>query len=887
MIFIFFFFSSISFYYCQLPKCRSDSLKFIFSKCNENLQRSIFFTNPEQCDIFSEQIPVSNENMFCSSCDNGFYLSYNMKTNNFTCNICPKNTYSIKGNFRVNGDYYEWNQKVIDSFQNDCFLSNLLNENYYCTRFHTENGKKLISGNPHSKNYSNLTYVVQLGKTFRLIENGQIKFKYKKDTFKEENSTNGIFKFFINYMIQYIDDEISSSKNEYNEIAFNLTPGYYSFLWQYSKKIKNIKDENLKIVFKTIEITGLETAALECQKCLNGFSNEGSDHCEVCKDEKYYDSKTSSCLNCPNNTRSKGGIGIESCVEYPQCIDDDYIQIIDNKCDIFNNKQKISFKLINDKCNEKIKKNDIYIDCFICESGLYKKKIDNTHYICDYCPPYTFSNESNKDNCLTCEGYIKRRMIFNYLENNTFNQKIEIEKNEGELNIELNNKNKSEMTLFIDNEKIYKRPDENNVIKIKLLKGPHNIFINLENFQIKKIIIYNTTEGGGYECEECPENAKIKNENGFTCLNCGPGYYLNSQQNCVKCDYNFIKMVSGNNEKCIKCPDFTFSNDERTECLIYPIINQKNIKRSFIIEQFEKTQEKICKLLDCTNSLLPINDMINKKIYYISFNSSRLFPFNDKKYSFQNSDIITKKGYIYLLIHSSFKDKGTIFNIGNKIEQIKIIDEENEKGIVIKYIGDECPDIPDKKYESYLFLRCKKNEIEDTIFSFQKPILIKSNKCSHYFKWDSLEACPICLSNEIKEISSFCVKSKKNIFNSEGDKCIIQNPNTIYGNEIEFDSNDNVVNENDIEIANNYVFSVKSNRKYPNNKIKLVTEKKYQNSCSMSSNYDIFSIIYIVIGIIVYILLLLIIFIVYFKSHKLRNTVSEIQIVKIHEKEKK
>lgn len=279
--------------------------------------------------------------------------------------------------------------------------------------------------------------------------------------------------------------------------------------------------------------------------------------------------------------------------------------------------------------------------------------------------------------------------------------------------------------------------------------------------------------------------------------------------------------------------------------------------------------------------------MINKKIYYISFNSSRLFPFNDKKYSFQNSDIITKKGYIYLLIHSSFKDKGTIFNIGNKIEQIKIIDEENEKGIVIKYIGDECPDIPDKKYESYLFLRCKKNEIEDTIFSFQKPILIKSNKCSHYFKWDSLEACPICLSNEIKEISSFCVKSKKNIFNSEGDKCIIQNPNTIYGNEIEFDSNDNVVNENDIEIANNYVFSVKSNRKYPNNKIKLVTEKKYQNSCSMSSNYDIFSIIYIVIGIIVYILLLLIIFIVYFKSHKLMNTVSEIQIVKIQEKEKK
>ena len=51
----------------------------------------------------------------------------------------------------------------------------------------------------------------------------------------------------------------------------------------------------------------------------------------------------------------------------------------------------------------------------------------------------------------------------------------------------------------------------------------------------------------------------------------------------------------------------------------------------------------------------------------------------------------------------------------------------------------------------------------------------------------------------------------------------------------------------------------------------------------MSSNYDTFSIIYIIIGIIVYIILLIITCIFYFKSNKLRANFSGINVVKIKE----
>ena len=888
MVYLLFFISFFLKIKSELQKCNNNSIQYTITKCNENLKRGIYFSNPEQCNIYSESLPYSKDNIECKQCENGYYLIYDFLSKNLKCEICPKNTFSIKGNFRINGDYLEWNKNSIETFKSECFISNLNNDNYYCIGFYSETGKKLISGNPYIPNYDNITYTVQLSKTFHLIENGQLKFKYKKDTIKEkENIKNGIFKFFINYLIYFIDNEISSIKSDYKNIVIDLKPGYYTFLWQYTKQMKNELYEKMKIVFKSIEITGIQNAAIECISCKNGFSKEGSDHCEICANGNYFDNITSTCKNCPINTISYGGIGIKSCISLPNCTEDDYVLITSDLC--VNNKQKVYYKLINDRCNEIKKKDDIFINCIKCESGFYKKIVENNNYKCDYCPPYTYSNNENMENCSFCEGILKKKIVFNYIENNLFNEKIEIIEEEGEIIIEIDNSKTqtfNSLTIIIDNNNISKEPI-NNIIQIKLEKGIHNIYINSINTLIKKITILNTKEGGGYKCEECPDNIKVKNENGYTCLICSPGYYLNSEQKCIKCDEGYIKMNSGNHEKCIKCPYFTYSNYERNQCIIYDVLNQKNIMRSFAIEQFEKSNEKLCKMQTCIDSFLPVKDKNKKDLYYISFKKPKIFFYQNSKYSFNDSKKQTQPGYIFLLKDN--KENGKIFNIGNQIDNIKILDENDNKGIIIKYIGsDMCPEINGSKIETYLFLKCKKNEIENNIFSFQNPVFVNYNKCSYYFEWENYLACPICLSNEIKKITSFCRSSKREIFVSENKQCIIQNPEQMLGKDIEYNSNDNIINQNDIELIKIYKLNVNSNRTYPNNKIKYIYEKKYINSCSMISNYDTFSLFYIIIGIIVYIILLLIIYIVYNKSIKLKtNFLGKIQVVKVHEREKK
>ena len=903
MIYLFILYILLSIINSQLPKCNENSIKYILTPCDENFKRKIYFSNPEQCDIFTENIPNSNENLECSSCQNGYYLTYNMTTKSLICKMCPKNTYSIGGNFRINGEYNEWNNDIIDTFQNECFVTNSNNDNYYCSNFHTKDGKKLISGNPYLiQSNNNISYGVQLGKTFHLIENGELKFKYKKDTIlNEDNSKNGIFKFFINYLIEINDDEVSSLENDYKEIKVNLKPGYYTFLWQYSKKINNKDDENLKISIKNIELTGLETAELNCKECKNGFSNEGSDHCQICDKGQYFDKESTTCKNCEKGYYSKNGIGINSCIKFPNCEDDDYIKIVDDKCNR-NNKQKVYFKLINQFCFENQIKNDFEIDCQKCESGFYKKKIDDNYYKCDYCPSYTYTTEDgNFDSCLNCDGITKKKLVFNKIDNNYFNQKFEIENEEGEINIEIdNNQNIESIKIIIDNNQYLKEPI-NNMIKITLEKGKHEIKINTLYNQIKKVTIYNTKEGGGYKCEECPNNLKEKTENGYTCVICSPGfYYSNSEKKCIKCDENYIKISYSNEDKCIKCPNFTFSNDDRTECVIHKVINQKNIMRSFIIENLENSIDQICKIQNCLYSFYPIKDLRNNDMFYLSFNYSTFFLNQNYEQAIKKKE---DNGYIFLAKNNGLKDNRIIYNIGNKIENIKIVDENNNKGIIIQYTGgDNCPENNDKKIESYLFLKCKKNNIDNNFFVFQKPIFIHNDNCNYYFEWEIESICPICLSNEVRTISSLCINSKKNVFSIENDYCLIQNKYNILGNDIEYDSNDNIINENDKDLINIYKLKINSKREYPKNKsIKYITEKKYETSCKVSENYDKFSILFIIIGIIVYLILLATILFIYFKSNKLMSNFPrreynigsvevsdqsiEMKVVKIGEKE--
>ena len=141
MVYLLFFISFFLKIKSELQKCNNNSIQYTITKCNENLKRGIYFSNPEQCNIYSESLPYSKDNIECKQCENGYYLIYDFSSKNLKCEICPKNTFSIKGNFRINGDYLEWNKNSIETFKSECFISNLNNDNYYCIGFYSETGK--------------------------------------------------------------------------------------------------------------------------------------------------------------------------------------------------------------------------------------------------------------------------------------------------------------------------------------------------------------------------------------------------------------------------------------------------------------------------------------------------------------------------------------------------------------------------------------------------------------------------------------------------------------------------------------------------------------------------------------------------------------------------
>ncbi len=849
----------------SLPKCQNDSIKVIITECSSELKRNIYIHNPEQCDIFKEKIPPSQKNLDCHSCEGGKYLNFNIQNNKFECLNCPINTYSTGGNFRIDGKYNEWTEESIIDFKNECFVIIGNNENHYCNSFYSNDNENLKTGNAFSNEKYDYTYVAQLSKNFYLIKEGELKFKYKKDTLIEEGKKTGIFRFYINYLTELSDDKINNnSTNEYIEVKYPLTPGYYSFLWQYIKTVKSPQSEKLNLKIESLEISGLETSSLDCKKCLTGFSNIGSDHCEKCEEGKYYDNQKMECLDCPEGTLSFDGNGIESCVPYPNCNDDNYYMIIDNKCNDKINKQEVSFDLIKDNCIEVNKKNNIFINCEKCSMGQFLKKINDTFSQCDYCPNDKYSLDGNK--CIPCEGNLNKIAYYNAERQKKFNKVIEIINDKGELSIKykiINKTLKSNIYLIIDNIPYIK--EIKNEEKIILEKGNHDIKINSNNIYIEKIIITNTKEGGGYKCDECPTNLKIKDSEGhITCTECLPGYELNIQKGqCIKCEENTIKINFGNEEKCKKCPEFTKANEDRTECVIYNVLTQKSIMQKYIISNYENVQSSLCKMTQnlCYSSLYgPIRDK-DSNLYFISYKSPKIFFSSDFSYTIKDKKNKNVPSYIYSLTKSNNNTNEKLLNnLGNKIESIKVVKENEIRGVIIKYEnGDDCEDINGKKIESYLFLKCSKDSLNnDNILNYRAPTLIKKDKCEYYFEWDGKAGCPICLSNEVNTMATPCREGSRYQYYSENLNCIISNTTNLYGNNIEFSHDSLILNEYDEKIGNIYNITFERNKGKDNLvNVFYVEGRKIDENCTIYEDYDS-NIQYILIAIpIIYVIVLL------------------------------
>ena len=867
----------------SLPKCKPDSIKTIITECTSDLKRDIYIHNPEQCDIFSEKIPPSQKNLDCISCESGKYINFNIKNNNFECLNCPINTYSTGGNFRINGNYNEWTEEAILNFNNECFINEGNTDNHFCTSFYSSDYESLKTGNAFSSDQYDYTYVAQLSKNFHLIKDGELKFKYKKDTLVENGQKTGIFRFFINYLTEFTDDNLDSNNNntndKYKEIIYQLKPGYYSFLWQYIKYVKSPQSEKLNLKIQSIEVSGIETASLNCKKCLNGFSNIGSDHCEKCEEGKYYDNKELKCLNCPKGTLSFDGNGIESCVPFPNCTDSNYYMIIDNKCNVNNNKQEVSYKLIKDNCIEVNKKDNSFINCLNCLPGQFLNKINDNYSQCDYCRGNSYSIDGKS--CIQCEGNLNKISYYNAERQKKFNKEIEIINENGELSIKykkINPNLKSNIYLIIDNIAYSKEiKSEESII---LDKGKHDIKINSDNIYIEKISITNTNEeGGGFYCEKCPEKLMIKNPDGkIICKECNPGFELNEQKgDCVKCEENTIKINYGNEEKCKKCPEFTKANEDRTECVIYNVLTQKSIMQKYVISNYENVQISLCKMTQnlCYSSLYgPIRDKENN-LYFISYKTPKIFFSNDFSYTINEKSNKNIPSYIFSLTKNNKNTNEKLLNnLGNKISSIKVVKENEIRGVIIKYEnGDDCQYDLNKKMESYLFLKCSKDSLNnDNILNYRAPTLIKRDKCDYYFEWDGKAGCPICLSNEVDIMATPCREGARYQYYSENINCIISNTTNLYGNNIEFSSEKLILNfNNDENIAKIYNISFEKKKNLNLENVFYVEGRKIDENCTIYEDYDS-NIQYLLIAIpIIYVIILLIYLYIYCKYRKIKG----------------
>jgi len=462
-----------------------------------------------------------------------------------------------------------------------------------------------------------------------------------------------------------------------------------------------------------------------------------------------------------------------------------------------------------------------------------------------------------------------------------FNKEIEIINENGELSIKykkINPNLKSNIYLIIDNIAYSKEiKSEESII---LDKGKHDIKINSDNIYIEKISITNTNEeGGGFYCEKCPEKLMIKNPDGkIICKECNPGFELNEQKgDCVKCEENTIKINYGNEEKCKKCPEFTKANEDRTECVIYNVLTQKSIMQKYVISNYENVQISLCKMTQnlCYSSLYgPIRDKENN-LYFISYKTPKIFFSNDFSYTINEKSNKNIPSYIFSLTKNNKNTNEKLLNnLGNKISSIKVVKENEIRGVIIKYEnGDDCQYDLNKKMESYLFLKCSKDSLNnDNILNYRAPTLIKRDKCDYYFEWDGKAGCPICLSNEVDIMATPCREGARYQYYSENINCIISNTTNLYGNNIEFSSEKLILNfNNDENIAKIYNISFEKKKNLNLENVFYVEGRKIDENCTIYEDYDS-NIQYLLIAIpIIYVIILLIYLYIYCKYRKIKG----------------
>jgi hypothetical protein len=145
------------------------------------------------------------------TCKPGQILDFDLTTNKEKCTKCPENTYSTGGNRIIHGSNNEWTENNIKPFSSKCYniYFNYIDDNN-CSAFISNEDNSLFIGGKTNK--TDIRFMVDLFYGGMFKNGGEIKFKYRKDTIKEDSTLfNGVFRFYLDYQEVIYDYNINSN----------------------------------------------------------------------------------------------------------------------------------------------------------------------------------------------------------------------------------------------------------------------------------------------------------------------------------------------------------------------------------------------------------------------------------------------------------------------------------------------------------------------------------------------------------------------------------------------------------------------------------------------------------------------------------------------------
>lgn len=713
----------------------------------------------------------------------------------------------------MNGEYLEFNKQTFNFTSNNCYIQSneSLTRNHKCKGWSIEeDGAYIKTNEAEETNYAGI-YIASFLINANLIKQGKLKVTYVNERIPiEETVQSGKFIIYVNHSKAFEDYEFSPNEEE-EEI--DLTQGLTSILFEFQKQAHQLDDfyynsSQLFMKILSIEITGIDNANSKCIPCYNGFCKEGSDRCFYCNKGEYLDKTSSKCIKCPIGTTTSSRLALNSsaCQSIKECDETSYMKNVSSLCHSKTNKRLVTYTLKDRNCIESqsslasLKKKET--ECVQCLIGQFKYNINEEYTKCVNCPQGTYSYQADSPHCSLCkDGAISKishhkPQLYSSFESFTINE--EIEGSSGELTIQYSDTNNSAIVnLIIDSLTAVSITEPNQIVQLS--KGKHTINVKGNNSTlINMISITNTVNGTGYKCS----NHKLSD--------CPPGTEFNKTANqCSKClDDKFNAHYGG---KCESCPIFTIPSRDNVHCSMNEIISHPPSNLQFDLSLLKTLTSSLCKTNQSmcfgNNYYGPITSKIEQWSYFfISMNDALIFSSSvdipngnnssaiglTKKFPINHSSIET--GFIYrgnAIEHFTFE---SIDNLGSEMNSVTIVNEDNDKGIIIKYEnGDKCHANKAKRYQTFMYIKCQKELYQ----SNQMRLTAKDdNDCTYYFEFFSRIGCPICKTTEIKQIKSNCNRKAQNVFNiiAANNDCVLSNIN---GKTISESNDDGVLlNEN-------------------------------------------------------------------------------------------